>query len=288
MKLTFFILPLIFLLNGAVQAQSVFTLKKGEDSLAILSKKILEEPSDSVRLELNNAYRTMLMQVTAIPGSFSYPFDSLLTLSKLTAPDKAFRIYNWNLPMNNGSNRYFCLIQVAGTKKIGERLIGLTDRSDSIANPDGAVLAGGQWYGALYYRILAVKQGKKTIYTLLGWDGISPAVSQKLIEILTFDANGAPRFGARIFRDFRKGQQARIFFRYAASASMLLRPDLQSMPSEKSGKKTPMILCDRLVPLDPRTEGQTDFYIPASDIYDGFIWTGSVWKFIRGIEGRNY
>ena len=259
-----------------------------EDSLVRLTREIQETQLDSVKLILTSRFSQLLRRTIQLPGSFSYPFDSLRTLSKMVSPDKKFRIYNWNLPMADGSNRYYGFIQVPVKKTRPDSIYELIDRSDSIMDPGFAITGRTNWYGALYYRIIMVEQGNKPVYTLLGWDGVSFTVTQKIIEILSFDQKGSLKFGGKVFRDYLKGSRTRIIFRFSATASMLLRPDEQQVRAGKTTKKIRMIICDRLVPLDPRMEGQTDSYVPASDIYDGFIWVNGTWKFIHDVEGRNH
>jgi hypothetical protein len=288
MKLKKILLIQILLLPVLSFSQEKTKLPLMEDTLVNISRKIMEASTDSEKLILTSGFSNTLLRAIKINESFSYPFDSLRTLSKLISPDKRFRIYNWNLPLTSGSNLYFCIIQIPGKKKEGNRIFELIDCSDSIKDPEFAVLPANKWYGALYYRIIAVQQGHKTLYTLLGWDGASTTVTQKIIEILSFDQKGLPKFGAKIFRDYLKGPRTRIIFRYSSTASMLLRPDEQYVKSGKSKKSAKLIVCDRLVALDSRMEGQTDFYVPASDIYDGFIFLNGNWKFTRGIEGRNH
>jgi hypothetical protein len=55
-----------------------------------------------------------------------------------------------------------------------------------------------RWYGALYYEVIPVKKGGRTLYTLLGWKGYSKAETRKVIEMLSFKG-GKPRFGAPVF-----------------------------------------------------------------------------------------
>jgi len=278
-----FLLPPFF-----IAAQGKKDLSLMEDSLVRMTRRIQVSEFDSARVAINDSFARLLKTTIGIQGSFSYPFDSLRNMSKLISPDKKFRIYNWNLPMNDGSNLYFCLIQVPGKKETPGFVYELEDHSDSIKDPEFAILGPHNWYGALYYRIIPVTQGSRTQYTLLAWDGFSSTVTQKLIEILSFDNKGIPKFGAKVFRDYLKGPRTRIIFRFSSSASMLLRPDEQLLQSGRSVKKTRMIICDRLVPLDPRMEGQTDFYVPASEIYDAFQLVNGNWKFIKGVEGRNH
>ena len=48
-----------------------------------------------------------------------------------------------------------------------------------------------------------------------------------------------------------------------------------------------MIVCDRMVPLDPQLEGQYQYYVPAGDIFDAFVYQNYCWKYMAGIETRN-
>ena len=99
-----------------------------------------------------------------------------------------FRIYNWNLPIANGSNLYFCFLQIPEkSSKNTFRIIELRDLSDSIPDPEhSALIRPSNWYGALYYKIIPERSGTGMIYTLLGWEGTSLSEMQKIIEILSF------------------------------------------------------------------------------------------------------
>jgi len=218
-------------------------------------------------------------------------------MGKLAAPDKKFRIYLWNLRMQNGTYRYYGFIQQ--TPGQHANVTSLIDRSDSIMEPETQLLTPENWYGALYYKIIPVETGhSKTVYTLLGWDGINTLLTQKLIDILTFKENGEIQFGAPLFLDYAANQNMRIIFRYSCEASMILKFDDQTLINtkhwnprkrefENTTKQAPIIVCDRLIPLDPQLEGLYQHYVPASDVYDGFLLEGSKWHYIKGIDVRN-
>ena len=103
---------------------------------------------------------------------------------------------------------------------------------------------------------------------------------------------------AEIFRDYLKGQRTRIIFRYSASASMSLKYAEQVIKSDKKWnpkkrvyeyktKKARMIVCDRLIPIDPQLEGQYQYYVADSDIFDGFMKEHGCWNFIKNIGAGN-
>lgn len=55
-----------------------------------------------------------------------------------------------------------------------------------------------------------------------------------------------------------------------------------------------MIVFDRLSPIDTRTskyaanlDGQYQFYVPESNVFDGFIFENGKWYFVKDIDARN-
>jgi hypothetical protein len=266
--------------------------------MSSIQRQIQKSDNDSIRQSLNILFRNTLRKAIGLPGSYSYPFDSLKKLAKMTSPDKMFRIYNWNLPVTNGSNLYFCFLQIPEKKiKNTFTIIELRDRADSIPDPEHSVLAGDCWYGALYYKIIAERSGSGMIYTLLGWEGTNPVQVQKLIELLWFDDKNLPHFGKKIFSKYKNGENTRVIFKYSPVAAMVLRYDEQFLSKgkkwnssgrtfEEKSTKVSMIVCDRIVTYESR-EGKGQVLVPAGDVYDGFIFENSRWNFVEGVDARN-
>ena len=48
-----------------------------------------------------------------------------------------------------------------------------------------------------------------------------------------------------------------------------------------------MIVFDRLTPMDPKLEGQYEFYVPETNIFDGFVFYNGKWVFIKEVDARN-
>jgi hypothetical protein len=289
----------ILLYAGPLLGQKVCTLAGMEDSLKTISRTMAADSSDSVKMEINRRFLSLLQKTLEMPGSMDYPFDSLKMLGKLRSPDGKFRIYNWNLPRSDGSGICYGLLQVQhkGSDRIPVFL--LTDRSDSIANAEYAVTGPSSWYGSLYYRVIPKRSSDaKDYYTLLGWNPVNPIISRKVIEVITFDEKGVPVFGAKIFPNYNEGQNRRVIFTFSASARMALKYDEVTLPPGSraakmlkhegiSGKKFSMIIFDRLVPLDPEQTNLYQFYVPSADVYDGMIFHKMSWHFIPEIDARN-
>jgi hypothetical protein len=294
------VLLLLFLNSICIplHSQEHLTLSKIEDSLTTLQHKILKADNDSLRKMLNFTFRNTLRNTIELPGSFSWPFDSLRKIARLTSPDKKFRIYNWNVPLTSGSNQYFCFIQIMDkNKKNAYSIIELKDCTDSITDPEHVTLNSNNWYGALYYKIIEESSVSGTIYTLLGWQGTNHIQVEKLIEILTIDNNGLPHFGKKIFNKYKDGENKRVIFRYSPVASMVLRYEDQAIPKGKKWNpsrrafdeiktKASIIVCDRIVTSES-SEGTGQILVPAGDVFDGFVFDNNRWNFIEGIDARN-
>ena len=281
----------LVLLSAALRAQDA-SFQKEEDSLRLLSKRIYAVGSEADKLAANAGFSEFLLKVLQEPGIYAWPFDSLQGIGCLRAPDNAFRIFNWNVPLINGSSRYFGFILLPGKKGQAGNVIVLSDHSDSIADATNQILPASRWYGVLYYSILKNVWKKQTIYTLLAWDGYSAKSSRKIIDILTFNPDGVPMFGMPVFKT-ADGLRTRVIFEYSRSAVMTLHYDNQLLVTgqrpggQPKTKKTGMIVVDRLIPADARLKGQFAYYVPAGDTYDAFIFRQGFWSLAEDVMVNN-
>jgi hypothetical protein len=295
LKLLYFSLFIISGLPAHLQNRPALT--NAEISLRRNVEAIRLADSDSLRIDLNTRFREELKAALLLEGSFDYPFDSLTVLSIVMPPDKKFRLITWNLQVS-GANRFSGFIQLNGSKGKPSRLIDLEDKSDSLVNPETLVLGNRDWFGAVYYQVIPEKEHDGgQIYTLLGWHGINPLITSRVIEVLYFTADGEPRFGKSIFCSDSSASK-RLVFKYSAKASLLLRYDEQMIvtgkkwdPSKREfeffTEKHPMITMNRLMPMNPEMEGQYEYYIPASDVVDGFIFKNGCWSLTKDVDARN-
>ena len=287
----------LFLFSSPVAGQAFHSLQEAERSLDSLFKKAAHCTNDSLRLAVNKEFERLLQRAVRMKGSFGYPFDSLKHLSRLTSPDEKFRIYNWNMPMDAGGNRYFAIMQIRGDK--GEfHELAFHDGSDSVADPEKVVLDPAHWYGSLYYKIIPVESNGMTFYTLLGWDGFSKEITQKIIDVCYFPKPFSPLFGFRFFNKYNDGWNTRIIFRFSSSVTMNLKMDEQSVITsrkwnksrkvfEEERKKMPMLVCDRLSSIYPEMEGMYQYYVPEANVVDAFIFENGDWNFTKDIDARN-
>jgi hypothetical protein len=289
---TFFFASLLtFLASG--QAPSSFS--QYEDTLKKIGPIILNGENDSIRYAACKNFSGLLTRVLGQEGSFFYPFDSLVTMARLMSPDHLFRIFNWNLPKDDGTYDYYAIIQFSNKAGKDYQLISLEDKSDDIVSPETALCSPGNWVGALYYKIILKKHRHRLYYTLLGWDGNNWNTRKKIIEILTFDPEGTPVFGAPVFTGNQQDNYMRIIFEYKATAPMSLKYELQAYerghltgnPSNTRKIRSQMIVFDHLIPLDESLKGQYKFYVPSGDVFDAFVFKKGHWVFVPDVDARN-
>lgn len=238
-----------------------------------LAHRLLALGSATNDAQRDSASAAVKQELGAILGSDS-AFTASFTgvpISHIDAPDGTFRLFTWNVPYSNGSFLYegFLLVKKHG----GSALYGLRDMTDHIAKPASAQLGPENWYGAVYYEMIPVKDGRRTYYTLLGWKGYSMVETRKVIEVLNL-SGPVPKFGAPLFTG-KKRRLLREVFAFTAQGSMLLRWE----PSRKA------VLMDHLSATRPELEDQPAFMAPDLS-YDSYTWEKGQWRYQRDVDMR--
>jgi len=275
------IVPLFFvagLLLLAVEASGkkkpAVDFQPVEDYIQQLFNDIQETKDDSLAIGLHRQIEEILAKTLVIPEAYKYKFESLGTMGRIYAPREDFRMFNWNHSSRDGTYRYFALIVFPGQNNEPNRVIRLTETTDSIARPDQQALGQNRWLGCLYYKIVPKRRGKDgtQYYTLLGLDMHNLRTKKKYIEILSFDSKGTPQFGAPII-ELNKWQKHRVIFEFSAYQSMYL----------EYNRLRRRIEFDHLSPLMPYLVGEYEYYEP--DLYrDALKFKKGQWKHIKNIQ----
>jgi len=293
------ILIILVTLPPTLYGQAAGSLKEAEEKLNGLFDEIAGDMKDETRIEQGELFSREFHQALKINGSFDYPFDSLTRISTVVSPDGYLKLYTWNIPRLAGTNNFYGFLQIRGTDPDSNRIIRLHDESVEIENAEDAILTPNRWYGAIYYRIIPEQtHSGGTVYTLLGWHGDDLLVSSRIIEVLTVNTSGEILFGKALFCGYGEKRPLRIIFRYSARSTMILRYEKQYIVTSKrwnarkrefeyTREKALLIVCDRLVPADPQLEGQYEYYIPAGEVIDGFVFSDGCWNFIEDVDVRN-
>jgi hypothetical protein len=226
-------------------------------------------------LDLAQQVDHLMDSVLAKPESMHYAFDSLTYIGNVTSDDGQFRIFTWNVPLENGTFKYYGKILYKPDGK-NFRYINLNDKSETIEKPEQQRLTASQWYGALYYEVISHTSNNRMYYTVLGLNLNDMLSNKKIIDVIWFDEQGQVHFGASIFRN-KAGRQNRIIFEYSARVVMGLKYD----------ERMQMIIYDHLAPFKPQLEGRREFYGPDFS-YDGFKLERGVWNFYPDLDVRRF
>ncbi|MFN2457678.1 MAG: hypothetical protein ABR502_05710 [Chitinophagaceae bacterium] len=267
------------LLFSTLQAQKIAPadlkkLRKSEDSLKALSRKLIVDSLTASRMRSDSLFIRTLVRTLQIKNSFYYPFDSIRGIAKVYAPDSTFRIFSWTLSFDDYYSRQRAAIQFK-TPDGSLKLIPLRDYSEFTRKPLDSVRTKDNWIGAVYYNIIKTQYNGKKYYTLFGFDNHSVRSTRKWIEVLTFNERNQPVFGGPFFTfekdSVKRPTQYRYYIEYKKEASTLVN----FIPDEN------MILVDHLYsetdePDKPYT------YIPDGD-YEGFKWQNGKWVHINKV-----
>lgn len=231
-----------------------------------------EKTSAASKLFLDALYSALLQDPKC-----ELAFDSLKKYKvAIESSDKQVRIFTWDVLAKDFTHTYFGFIQAYNRKSKKYEVYELKDRSESIRDPENASLDNTKWYGAYYYSISEVKYKKKKYYMLLGWDGNNQNTSKKLIDVLTLNEKGFPKFGDAILSDEKGKIKRRLIFEFKAGLVMSLRFDEDSKG----------ILFDHLSPSEPSLEGVYSFYGPDFS-YDMLVFKEGKWLYVKNVDARN-
>lgn len=266
---------------SSYNAQTYITnLDDAEDSLVYLLEKTRAQKNEHDKLMANKVFKEKLKYVlTRNSKSYNFPFETLSKqMSTLKSPDGIFRLFNWNIELNKfGEHKYYCIVMKYDKKKDDYYIIDCKDKSKFARTPEYTQFTEKKWFGALYYKIIPVQKGSRTIYTLLGWDGNDISSNKKLIETMKFSGNSKLKFGDPLFKYDDEKIKRRVIFQYKQDTYMSVK--------HQKIKKEEHIIFDHLSPTSPELEGIRDWYV--TDLsFDAFVWRKGKWYYIKDIDAR--
>lgn len=242
-------------------------LKRKEDSLQLLAKNVIVDSFTAGRMRSDSQFVKTLVRSLQIRNSFYYPFDSVKGVSKLYAPDSSFRIFSWSISFDDYYARQRAAIQLR-TADGSLKLIPLRDYSEFTTRPLDSLRSRDNWIGAVYYNIIKTEHNGKPYYTLFGFDDYSVRSNKKWIDVLSFNAQQQPVFGAPFTFEgdsIKRATQSRHFIEYKKDASTFVNYD----PELK------MIIVDHLISETDEPDKPYTF-VPDGDS-EAFVWKGGKW-----------
>jgi hypothetical protein len=258
---------------GPLSPETIEKIHASEDTLALLAYAVVNDSIEHERFAACKVLITNLVRTLKAENSFNYKFERLRSVSIMAPPDSSFRIFTWQLYVNDSTYKYYGAIQM---NQRTLKLFPLIDRSAEMLHaPTDETLSPDRWYGAVYYNLrqFDTREGRK--YLLLGFDAFEFFNKRKVAEVLSFDKSGKPVFGGNVFykdKNDRPEPLQRLFLEYNAEASVRFNYD------EQYG----MILYDHLIEMaSPFGRGIT--YVPDGS-YDGLkLEKGGKWRMISKV-----
>jgi hypothetical protein len=252
-------------------SQETTLIEQREDTLSMLLTSLRSFQKDKQKDSANSIFKAYLRKTLDLPEAFSYSFSKLNTVGFVDSPDGEVRIVNWNIEQQDQTQKYHCF--VLKKTKSGISVSELIENPETSPRPDG-ILEAGNWYGALYYKIIPKEKGSKKMYVVLGWDGNNSASTIKLIDVLYF-AGSTPKLGSPVFK--LNGTTAkRIFFEHSKKVSI----------SVKYEPEYDRIIYDHLSPETPALAGFYSFYVPDLS-YDALYFKDNKWILKEDVIGVN-
>jgi hypothetical protein len=116
-------------------------LQKQEDTLALLAFAVVNDSLAENRFAVCQSLIKTLVRTLQAENSFQYPFEQLKSVSIQYPADSSFRVFSWQLYVDQDEYRYYGAIQ-RNTSEL--ELYPLIDRSWTVEKEEQAVLPSEQ------------------------------------------------------------------------------------------------------------------------------------------------
>lgn len=230
---------------------------------------------DSIKLRINKECIILFSKLLSQDGSFDNPYKELKNIGKILSNDGVVRVYTWGFPLQDKSFAFGGFIQKKEGKKVVTTQLKIRE-TPYVPLPNKNIPATN-WYGALYYKVIKIKQRKEEYYIALGWSGNDAATDFKVIEPIFFDRNGRVTYlGKPMFNNQNK-KYSRIVLEYNSEGKVTLN----------TNDTNNLIIFDHLIPIEPMYKGIKAYYGP-DFTYDAYrLEKKGGWTFEENIDARN-
>lgn len=249
-------------------------MERKELELDSLLTVLRSAETNAEKMSANAEFTESMSKALNEPSALNFQFTRLQTVGIIDSPDGQVRIVNWNVEKEDFSHSYHCFVLYNDDKKDEVRVTELKDMSFGMPSQPTEIIDHENWYGALYYKIIPIQKGSRTLYTLLGWDHNSSLSQIKLIDAMYFTSSSV-KFGSPIFKVGNETKK-RVFFEHSKKTSMYLNYE----PQRKR------IMMDHLSPESPSLKAFRSYYVPDMS-YDAFVFENKKWVLKEDVIGVN-
>ena len=197
-----------------------------EDSMSRLAQIAVQDSVEENRRAANEQLLPLIRQALAVSNSFNYAFSKLENISIQQPSDRAFRLFTWQLFVDENHYQYLGFVQLNRSKST---VYELTDASRDLSKPERDVLTTDRWFGAVYYNLKEFKTKDGMKYLLFGYNASNADEHIKVADVLIL-RGGQIKFGAPVFevadiKGVRATKFNRLILTYSAEASVRLNFD---------------------------------------------------------------
>ncbi|MFT6983512.1 MAG: hypothetical protein ACJAUD_002290 [Crocinitomicaceae bacterium] len=262
----------IVLLSFAAGSQTGGNLEEREDRLDSLLTNLRDAKNNDEKKERNLDFKAELESFVEVQGAFDYEFTKLQTVGVIDSPDNLVRIINWNVELDDLSHEYYCYVLRFDKRKYLHT--ELKDVSFGMPSQPTEMVTQDNWYGALYYKIIPIQKGARTMYTLIGWDHNSSLSQVKLLDVMYFSGSNV-KLGSPVFK-IGNSTQYRVFYEHSKKVNMYINYE----------DNRSRIMMDHLSPESPALKGFRSYYVPDLS-YDSFTYEDNKWVLKEDVIGVN-
>lgn len=296
------ILVLMLALVAALPAtaQNKERMSAHQQRLAALIERVATAPTDNERYLASEEALGVLTAALDEEASERWQWQLPQYASVLVSPDGHLRLFTWAVVRDDGEYECFGVVQFYNDKDDEYQYLMLNDKSEEIMNREESTLSADQWFGAVYQDIIQTPMGDRTLYTLLGWNGVDNLTERKVIEPVVIKG-GVPQFGAAVFR--RERNLRRVVLEYTNDAMVHLAYEQQTVQEVQHERvkvkgtnryrtidkvkehKERVIIFDEVEPQVPGMEGLFQYYVP-SGVELAYAFVDGKWELRAGAQGR--
>lgn len=294
------LLMCLYSLTSSAQRSTALTpSQRGE--IMLIEKKMqrigaafLADSSQDARLKGTRDFVKLLVEALKVENSFQYKFDSLPYLATVMPEDSSFRIFTFQVVLNNYTFRHYGAIQL-NRKQI--KLIPLRDYSDTFPVTPQYSITNNNWLGAVYYRIVTKKIKDKPVYFLFGFDQNDVLSDKKYIEAMTIEKDSIARFGMPVFEKTTIDSFYTPPPKFGEAPRKPMPPDIKtrtyyryvldyrkgSNVSVRYDRARDLIIHDHTPPMDGKTK-DIGFIKAPDGTYEGLQWKKDKWVWVSYVK----
>lgn len=276
-KLVFVFIALIFINLASAQTKreagrsaDYDRLTVLEDSIARLAKIAVQDSLPEDRQVANDRLLLLMREALALPNAFAFPFSKIENMSIQQPKDGTFRLFTWQLCVDENTYRYFGFLQLNRSKPV---FYELNNALSDISKPEKETLETDRWFGCVYYNLKEFKTKDGMKYLLFGYNANNADEHIKVCDVLVLRGSTA-RFGAPVFEiadiaGRKKERLHRLVLTYAADVVVRLNFDAE----------LGFIIHDHLQEIAAKNPNQPFTYVP-DGTYESFELKKDIWEHV--------